>query len=131
MNATDPLTVRPVATPGEGTIAKRVAAGLGLRPSPLNDWHFSRLAIVFIRQSDPQQVLNHIESRERQYALVDLAAALGWPRDRILVIDEDQGKSGKTADGEAVALLANDSYQCMHRVPGAAAGRLIGSYRAA
>ena len=32
---------------------------------------------------------------------------------------------------EAVALLANDSYQCMHRVPGAAAGRLIGSYRAA
>jgi len=53
MNATDPLTARPVATPGEGTIAKRVAAGLGLRPSPLNDWHFSRLAIVFIRQSDP------------------------------------------------------------------------------
>ena len=30
-----------VATPGEGTIAKRMAADLGLRPSPLDDWHFS------------------------------------------------------------------------------------------
>jgi DNA invertase Pin-like site-specific DNA recombinase len=99
MNTTDKPRAFPVATPGEGTIAKRMAAGLGLRPSPLNDWHFSRLAIVFIRQSDPQQVLNHIESRQRQYALVDLAAALGWPRDRILVIDEDQGKSGKTSEG--------------------------------
>jgi DNA invertase Pin-like site-specific DNA recombinase len=99
MNAADQPRASWVAAPGEGTIAKRVAAGLGLRSSPLNDWHFSRWAIVFIRQSDPQQVLNHIESRQRQYALVDLAAALGWPRDRILVIDEDQGKSGKTADG--------------------------------
>ena len=54
--------------------------------------------MVYIRQSEPQQVLNHIESRERQYALVDLAAALGWPKDRILLIDEDQGNSGKTAD---------------------------------
>src|SRR5271165_5270338 len=84
MNATDRSKAPPIATPGEGTIAARVAAGLGLRPSPLDDWHFLRLAIVFIRQSDPQQVLNHIEWRERQYALVDLAVALGWPRDRIL-----------------------------------------------
>ncbi len=98
MNATDTPKALPMARPGEGTIATRVAAGLGLRPSPLGDQHFSRLAIVYVRQSDPQQVLNHVESRERQYALVDLAAALGWPRDRILLIDEDQGNSGKTAD---------------------------------
>ncbi len=98
MNASDTPKVPPVITPGEGTIAARVAAGLGLRPSPLDDQHFGRLAIVYVRQSDPQQVLNHIESRERQYALVDLAAALGWPRNRILLIDEDQGDSGKTAD---------------------------------
>jgi DNA invertase Pin-like site-specific DNA recombinase len=98
MNATDTPKALPIAPPGEGTIAKRVAAGLGLRPTPLDDRHLSRLAIVSIRQSDPQQVLNHVESRERQYALVDLAAALGWPRDRILLIDEDQGNSGKTAD---------------------------------
>jgi DNA invertase Pin-like site-specific DNA recombinase len=98
MNAIDTPKAIPIATPGEGTIAARVAAVLGLRPSPLDDRHFGRLAIVYVRQSDPQQVLNHIESRERQYALVDLAAALGWPRDRILLIDEDQGNSGKTAD---------------------------------
>jgi hypothetical protein len=65
MNAPDKPRASWVAPPGEGTIAKRVAAGLGLRPSPLTDWHFSRLAIPFVRQSDPQQVLNHIESRER------------------------------------------------------------------
>jgi len=98
MNATDTPKAAPIATTGEGTIAARVAAGLGLRPSPLDDRHFSRLAVVYVRQSDPQQVLNHIESRERQYALVNLAVALGWPRDRILLIDDDQGNSGKTAD---------------------------------
>jgi hypothetical protein len=87
MNATDTPKILPTPTPGEGTIAKRVAAGLGLRPTPLDDRHLSRLAIVSVRQSDPQQVLNHIESRQRQYALVDLAAALGWPRDRILLIE--------------------------------------------
>ena len=74
----------------------RPASGCGRLRSRIGTC--SRLAIVYIRQSEPQQVLNHIESRERQYALVDLAVALGWPRDRILLIDEDQGKSGKTAD---------------------------------
>ena len=98
MNATDTPKAIPIAAPGEGTIATRVAAGLGLRPTLLEEWHFLRLAIVYVRQSDPQQVLNHLESRERQYALVDLAAALGWPRDRILLIDEDQGITGKTAE---------------------------------
>jgi hypothetical protein len=85
MSAPDTPKAPPIAPPGEGTIAKRVAAGLGVRPSPLEDRHLSRLAIVYVRQSDPQQVLNHVESRERQYALVDLAAALGWPRDRIVL----------------------------------------------
>ena len=101
MNATDTPRALPVARPGEGAIAQRVAAGLGLRPTPIDAWHLSRLAIVYVRQSDPQQVLNHVGSRERQYALVDLAMALGWPRDRILLIDEDQGNSGKTAERRA------------------------------
>jgi hypothetical protein len=39
MNAADKPRAFPVATPGEGTIAKRMAAGLALRPSPLNDSH--------------------------------------------------------------------------------------------
>jgi hypothetical protein len=52
MIATDRPKAPQIAPPGEGTIAQRVAADLGLRPSPLNDWHFSRLAIVVVRQSD-------------------------------------------------------------------------------
>src|SRR6185295_17653080 len=62
------------------------------------DLHLDRLAVVYVRQSDPQQVLNNRESRERQYALTDHAVALGWPRDRVMVIDDDQGQSGRTAD---------------------------------
>ena len=47
----------------------------------------------------PQQVADHHESTARQYALVDRAVALGWPRERILVIDEDLGISGQSAEG--------------------------------
>jgi DNA invertase Pin-like site-specific DNA recombinase len=70
-----------------------------VRSSKIQARHLERLAIVYIRQSTPHQVLDHRESRERQYALADYAVALGWPRDRVLVIDEDQGHSGKTAEG--------------------------------
>lgn len=38
------------------------------------------------------------ESRERQYALADRAVAWGWSRDRVVIIDEDQGLSGRTAE---------------------------------
>jgi hypothetical protein len=69
-----------------------------LRSPKILDLQLDRLAVVYIRQSDPQQVLNHRESRERQYALADHAVALGWPRDRVLVIDDDQGLSGYSAD---------------------------------
>src|SRR5258707_8319801 len=68
------------------------------RSSKILDLHLDLLAIVYVRQSDPQQVLNHRESRERQYALAEIAAAWGWPRDRILIIDDDQVLSGRTAD---------------------------------
>jgi DNA invertase Pin-like site-specific DNA recombinase len=66
------------------------------RSSKILDLHLDRLALVYIRQSDPQQVLNHRESRERQYELAELSVALGWPRDRVVIIDDDQGKTGRT-----------------------------------
>jgi DNA invertase Pin-like site-specific DNA recombinase len=68
------------------------------RPAKVQPWHLDRLAVVYVRQSSPQQVIENRESTERQYALADRAVACGWPRDRVLVIDEDQGKSGSTAD---------------------------------
>jgi DNA invertase Pin-like site-specific DNA recombinase len=61
--------------------------------------HRDKLAIVYIRQSSPQQVLENRESTARQYAFADYAVALGWPRERVLVIDDDLGKSGRTAEG--------------------------------
>ena len=61
--------------------------------------HLGREACVYIRQSTPGQVLNNTESARRQYDLALRAQALGWPRDRIRVIDEDQGLSGADAEG--------------------------------
>jgi len=56
--------------------------------------HLSRQAIVYLRQSSASQVEHNRESTERQYALAGKAHELGWPEDRILVIDEDLGLSG-------------------------------------
>jgi DNA invertase Pin-like site-specific DNA recombinase len=56
-------------------------------------------AVVYVRQSSRQRVVGHTESTRLQYALVDRAAALGWARSRIVVIDEDLGRSATLADG--------------------------------
>ena len=61
--------------------------------------HLDRNAIVYVRQSTPQQVLDHQESTARQYALADRAALLGWTRDRVITIDDDLGKSGQSIEG--------------------------------
>jgi DNA invertase Pin-like site-specific DNA recombinase len=61
--------------------------------------HLDRIAIVYVRQSSPQQVLEHRESAALQYGLRRRAVALGWAEDRVVVIDEDQGRSGQTAEG--------------------------------
>jgi DNA invertase Pin-like site-specific DNA recombinase len=72
------------------------AVTFGLRStSKIQDGHLDRLAMVYVRQSTPQQVIENRESRERQYALVQFAQRLGWSAERVLVIDEDQGQSGK------------------------------------
>lgn len=57
--------------------------------------HQGRWLIIYVRQSDPQQVLHHQESTALQYALVELAVALGWPRERVRVIDEDLGQTAR------------------------------------
>ena len=72
-----------------------------VRTEKLHAWHRERLAVVYVRQSTAQQVLDHQESTRLQYGLVSRAQALGWAADRILVIDEDLGKSGTSAQGRA------------------------------
>jgi excisionase family DNA binding protein len=54
--------------------------------------HLARRACVYIRQSTPGQVRHNLESKRRQYGLVDRARALGWQD--IDVIDDDLGISG-------------------------------------
>src|SRR5947209_847865 len=73
--------------------------GLSLSSPKIRPWHLQRKAIVYIRQSTPQQVLDHRESADRQYGLVHRAAALGWPQGSVEVVDEDQGRSGQTVEG--------------------------------
>ncbi|MBK1720273.1 recombinase family protein [Thiocystis violacea] len=67
-------------------------------PSKVTTTHQAKPAYVYIRQSSPGQVTRHAESTELQYRLVERAVALGWPRDRIQVVDEDLGKSGTSAE---------------------------------
>lgn len=58
--------------------------------------HRDRAAYVYVRQSSPRQVREHQESRRRQYQLVEWAQEAGWSRERIVLVDEDQGKSSAT-----------------------------------
>jgi DNA invertase Pin-like site-specific DNA recombinase len=55
--------------------------------------HLRRDAYLYVRQSSLRQVLENTESTRRQYALRERAAALGWPPDRVVVIDDDLGQS--------------------------------------
>ena len=71
---------------------------LATSPEKITLQHRARRAYVYVRQSSPQQVKQHQESRLNQYALVERAQALGWPRERIQIIDTDLGQSGQ--DGQ-------------------------------
>jgi DNA invertase Pin-like site-specific DNA recombinase len=68
-------------------VASKVTAG-----------HLQRTAYLYVRQSTLRQVLENTESTKRQYALRQRAVALGWPIERVVVIDCDQGQSAAVAD---------------------------------
>jgi len=59
--------------------------------------HLRREAWVYVRQSTMTQVRENTESLKRQYELVERAHRLGWPADRVRVIDDDLGCSGAEA----------------------------------
>jgi Resolvase, N terminal domain len=56
--------------------------------------HQERVAFVYVRQSCMRQVRHNLESQRLQYGFAEQAAHLGWSRERIVIIDEDQGQSG-------------------------------------
>jgi DNA invertase Pin-like site-specific DNA recombinase len=59
--------------------------------------HLRRDAYLYVRQSTLYQVANNTESARRQYDLRGRAVALGWPAEKVTVIDIDQGQSGASA----------------------------------
>src|SRR5882762_7366819 len=61
--------------------------------------HLQRDAYLYIRQSTARQVLENTESTQRQYGLRARAVSLGWPLERIHIIDCDLGKSGSQSAG--------------------------------
>ncbi len=67
--------------------------------------HLKRNAYLYVRQSTLRQVLENTESTKRQYALKEKAVALGWPLERVVVIDADLGHSAATADREGFQRL--------------------------
>src|SRR5947209_11503728 len=67
-------------------------------PYKIKASHLQRAAYVYIRQSTPGQVEHNRESTARQYGLADRACQLGWPKQQVVVIDEDLGLSGAGTD---------------------------------
>jgi DNA invertase Pin-like site-specific DNA recombinase len=60
--------------------------------------HLKRDAYLYVRQSTLRQVVENVESGQRQYSLKQRAIAFGWPPERVVVIDSDQGQSGADSD---------------------------------
>jgi DNA invertase Pin-like site-specific DNA recombinase len=71
----------------------------GKRHTKIALHHLERWAIVYVRQSHPQQVQRHPESAQVQANLQGLALDWGWPRERIRILDGDQGRSATTTVG--------------------------------
>jgi DNA invertase Pin-like site-specific DNA recombinase len=63
--------------------------------------HLKRDAYLYVRQSTVRQVFENTESTQRQYGLRQRAVALGWPQDRVVVIDTDLGQSGASSADRA------------------------------
>jgi DNA invertase Pin-like site-specific DNA recombinase len=65
-------------------------------PEKIGACHRDRQAFVYVRQSTVRQVEQNRESTRLQYGLADRACRLGWPREQIVIIDEDLGRSGSS-----------------------------------
>jgi DNA invertase Pin-like site-specific DNA recombinase len=75
--------------------------------------HLERKAVVYIRQSSPRQVREHLDSQLTQRALVGRAHSLGWHPERIEMLDGDLGQSAAGAqtrdDFKALAAVCQGS----------------------
>ena len=70
-------------------------------PCKISPLQLERHALIYICQSTLVQVRENTASTTRQYQLIECAQTLGWPAERITVIDQDQGRSGASVQGRA------------------------------
>jgi DNA invertase Pin-like site-specific DNA recombinase len=61
--------------------------------------HLQRDAYIYIRHSTLAQTVRNTESLLRQYDLAGRARQLGWAEHQIVVVDDDLGRSGASAQG--------------------------------
>lgn len=105
------------------------------RPLPLStkiaSSHLERIAIIYVRQSSTKQVEENIESTRMQYQLAERANLFGWSTERIDIIDDDLGVSGRTIEGRPgfQRLLAEVSLEHVGIVFGIEMSRLARSCR--
>jgi DNA invertase Pin-like site-specific DNA recombinase len=100
------MTVLEKTTQTERAEATGICDRQGRRQEPYSDprcsqihsRHLERLAIVYVRQSTPQQVIKNRESTDLQYKLRRRAEQLGWASDRVVVLDEDLGQTAATVE---------------------------------
>jgi DNA invertase Pin-like site-specific DNA recombinase len=99
--------------------------------SKIETQHLARLAVVYVRQSSPRQVRENIESTQLQYDLGRLAQSYGWPDNRVEIIDDDLGISGKSVEGRSGfrRLLAEISLEHVGIVMGIEMSRLARNCR--
>ena len=64
-----------------------MTATMDERNARIQRQHLNRAAYVYVRQSSPRQVIEHLESQRRQYDLVGWATTAGWPAERIVALD--------------------------------------------
>ena len=112
-------------------VEKEKSMGMELRSNKIDPRHLERLAVVYVRQSTTQQTLHNTESTKLQYGLTERAMSLGWPRDRIVIIDDDLGRSGATAEGRPgfQRLVAEVGLDHVGLILGIYMSRLAGSCR--
>ena len=94
MKTAEPNAVTPATSPPSESFSQTNS------PKVLPS-HLEKLAIVYVRQSSPTQVLEHRESTARQYAFADQAVVFGWPRER--VFGQQLAKFSQTLGGVAPA----------------------------
>lgn len=74
--------------------------------------------LMYLRQSSPGQVRDHVVATQEQYRLREIAETLGFPVDRVPIVDEDLGISGQTIVGrkgmlKVLDLLEREEVACV------------------